>query len=44
MRTFDSRRLRVLSAWLAEDHGVRLVPVSEAIRLKTERSQLLAAR
>ena len=36
--------LRVLTAWLAEDHGVRLVPVSEAIRLKTERSQLLAAR
>ncbi len=36
--------LRVLAAWLAEDHGVRLVPVSEAIRLKTERSQLLAAR
>lgn len=36
--------LRVLAAWLAEDHGVRLVPVSEAIRMKTERSQLLAAR
>jgi len=36
--------LRVLASWLAEDHGVRLVPVSEAIRLKTERSQLLAAR
>jgi len=36
--------LRVLVSWLAEDHGVRLVPVSEAIRLKTEHSQLLAAR
>jgi len=36
--------LRVLAAWLAEDHGVRLVPVSEAIRLKTERSALIAAR
>jgi len=36
--------LRVLAAWLAGDHGVRLVPVSEAIRLKTERSALIAAR
>jgi hypothetical protein len=36
--------LRVLAAWLAEDHGVRLVPVSEAIRLKTDRSALIAAR
>ncbi len=36
--------LRVVAAWLAEDHGVRLVPVSEAIRLKTERSALVAAR
>ena len=24
--------LAALAAWLAEDHGVRLVPVSEAIR------------
>jgi polysaccharide deacetylase 2 family uncharacterized protein YibQ len=36
--------LRVLAAWLATDQGVRLVPVSEAIRLKTERSAVIAAR
>ena len=36
--------LRLLRAWLAEDHGVRLVPVSEAIRLKTQRTALIAAR
>ena len=36
--------LRVLAAWLAEDHGVRLVPVSEAIRLKTERAAMIATR
>lgn len=36
--------LRVLAAWLAQDQGVRLVPVSEAIRLKTERSAIIAAR
>lgn len=36
--------LRVLAQWLAEDHGVRLVPVSEAIRLKSARSALIAAR
>ena len=36
--------LRVLAAWLAEDHGVRLVPVSEAIRLKTRHAALIAAR
>ena len=36
--------LRVLAAWLAEDHDVRLVPVSEAIRLKTERRAIVAAR
>ena len=35
--------LRLLAAWLAQDHGVRLVPVSEAIRLKTERAALIAA-
>ena len=35
--------LRVLAAWLAEDHGVQLVPLSEAIRLKTERNALVAA-
>jgi uncharacterized protein len=36
--------LRLLRAWLAEDHGVRLVPVSEAIRLKTRRATLIATR
>jgi uncharacterized protein len=36
--------MRVLAAWLAEDHGVRLVPVSEAIRLKTQQAALIAAR
>ena len=36
--------LALLAAWLAEDHGVRLVPVSEAIRLKTQRAALIAAR
>lgn len=35
--------LRVLAQWLAEDRGLRLVPVSEAIRLRTERNTLLAA-
>ena len=35
--------LRVLAGWLAENRGLRLVPVSEAIRLRTERNTLLAA-
>ena len=35
--------LRVVAKWLAEDRGLRLVPVSEAIRLRTERNMLLAA-
>ena len=35
--------LRVLGAWLSVDHGVRLVPVSEAIRLRTQHSELIAA-
>jgi len=35
--------LRVLAKWLAEDRGLHLVPVSEAIRLRTERNMLLAA-
>jgi hypothetical protein len=35
--------LRILTAWLAQDHGVRLVPVSEAIRLKTEHAAVIAA-
>lgn len=35
--------LKILAAWLAQDHGVGLVPVSEAIRLKTEHAALMAA-
>ena len=35
--------LRVLAAWLSGEHGVRLVPVSEAIRLRTQHSELMAA-
>lgn len=35
--------LRVLAAWLDQNRGLRLVPVSEAIRLRTERNTLLAA-
>lgn len=36
--------LRMLASWLDQDHGVRLVPVSEAIRLKTERGSIMAAK
>jgi hypothetical protein len=36
--------LRILASWLDQDHGVRLVPVSEAIRLKTERGSIMAAK
>ncbi len=36
--------LRLLAAWLAKDHGVRLVPVSEAIRLRTEHNSVMAAK
>ncbi len=36
--------LAMLSAWLAQDHGVRLVPISEAIRLKMNEASLMAAR
>ncbi len=35
--------LQVLAGWLAQDHGVTLIPLSEAIRLKTG-DQALAAR
>jgi uncharacterized protein len=35
--------LRILAAWLAQDHGVTLVTVSDAIRRKTERRALVAA-
>jgi polysaccharide deacetylase 2 family uncharacterized protein YibQ len=35
--------LKILAAWLAQDHGVRLVPVSDAIKLKTEHAAVIAA-
>lgn len=35
--------LTILAAWLAQDHGVQLVPVSQAIRLKTEHAAVIAA-
>jgi polysaccharide deacetylase 2 family uncharacterized protein YibQ len=36
--------LKLLAQWLAQDHGVTLVPLDEAIRLKAERAAALAAR
>jgi hypothetical protein len=36
--------LKLLAAWLAKDHGVTLVPLDEAIRLKAGRATALAAR
>jgi polysaccharide deacetylase 2 family uncharacterized protein YibQ len=36
--------LRLLSAWLARDHGVTLVPLDEAIRLKAGREMAVAVR
>jgi polysaccharide deacetylase 2 family uncharacterized protein YibQ len=36
--------LKMLAAWLAQDHGVTLVPLDEAIRLKNLRPTALAAR
>jgi len=36
--------LKLLAAWLAENDGVTLVPLDEAIRLKTDRAAALAAR
>jgi polysaccharide deacetylase 2 family uncharacterized protein YibQ len=36
--------LRLLAAWLAQDHGVTLVPLDEAIRLKAGRAVSLASR
>jgi hypothetical protein len=36
--------LQLLAKWLAEDHGVTLVPLDEAIRRKAERVTALAAR
>jgi len=36
--------LKLLAAWLAQDHGVMLVPLDEAIRLKAERATAVAVR
>jgi polysaccharide deacetylase 2 family uncharacterized protein YibQ len=36
--------LRLLAQWLAEDHGVSLVPLDEAMRIKAERRAIFAAR
>ena len=36
--------LKLLAAWLAQDHGVEVVPLDEAIRLKNGHPQTLAAR
>jgi polysaccharide deacetylase 2 family uncharacterized protein YibQ len=36
--------LKLLAKWLAEDHGVTLVTLDEAIRLKAERARTFAAR
>jgi uncharacterized protein len=36
--------LRLLAQWLAEDHGVSLVPLDEAMRIKAERRTKVAVR
>lgn len=36
--------LRALAAWLAQDHGVTLVPLDEAMQIKREQMPALAAR
>jgi polysaccharide deacetylase 2 family uncharacterized protein YibQ len=36
--------LKLLAAWLAQDHGVTLVPLDEAMRLKAGRDVAVAAR
>jgi polysaccharide deacetylase 2 family uncharacterized protein YibQ len=36
--------LRILRDWLAQDHGVTLVPLDEAMRLKASRAVAVAAR
>jgi polysaccharide deacetylase 2 family uncharacterized protein YibQ len=36
--------LRLLAAWLVQDHGVTLVPLDEAMRLKTSHQTAFAAR
>jgi len=36
--------LKLLAQWLARDHGVSLVPLDEAIRVKAQRGVVLASR
>jgi len=36
--------LKLLAAWLAQDHGVTLVPLDEAIRLKAGRKTAVVSR
>jgi hypothetical protein len=36
--------LKMLSVWLAQNHGVTLVPLDEAIRLKNRHPATLATR
>jgi polysaccharide deacetylase 2 family uncharacterized protein YibQ len=36
--------LKLLAAWLVQDHGVTLVPLDEAMRLKAGRATAMAAR
>jgi polysaccharide deacetylase 2 family uncharacterized protein YibQ len=36
--------LTILKEWLAQDHGVTLVPLDEAMRLKAARAMTVAAR
>jgi len=36
--------LRALAAWLAQDHGVTLVPLDAAMQIKRERARAVAAR
>jgi polysaccharide deacetylase 2 family uncharacterized protein YibQ len=36
--------LKLLAKWLAQDHGVTLVPLDEAIKLKAERATAVAVR
>jgi polysaccharide deacetylase 2 family uncharacterized protein YibQ len=36
--------LKLLARWLAQDHGVTLVPLDEAIRMKVERQTAVAVR
>jgi polysaccharide deacetylase 2 family uncharacterized protein YibQ len=38
------KTLTILKAWLAQDHGVTLVPLDQAMRLKAARRVTVAAR